>query len=314
MTAKYRHNLPQLGDRIFLLDGGLETTLIFQEGVDLPLFAAFDLLSSAEGEQRLEDYFRPYIDIARQSRRGLILETPTWRASKVWADQLGYSAEELAEANRRAVALAERIRERHETADTPMVISGCIGPKGDGYDPSEAPSIDEARAYHQAQVDTFSDSAADLVAALTMNTVDEAIGIAQAAQSAGIPLVISFTTETDGRLPSGVTLAEAIRTVDEVTGGAPAYYMINCAHPEHFQQALDPGEDWTRRIRGLRANASRKSHEELDGSTELDEGNPAELGQLYASLRERFGHLTLLGGCCGTDDRHIRAIDACCRH
>lgn len=314
MIAKYRNNLPQLDDRIFLLDGGLETTLVFHEGVELPLFAAFDLLSTREGEQRLERYFKPYVDIARQSRRGLILETPTWRASKAWGEQLGYSEAELAEINRRAVALAERVRELHETEQTPMVISGCIGPKGDGYNPSEAPSIEEARAYHQAQIETFRDTAADLVAALTLNTVDEAIGIVQAAKAAGMPSVVSFTTETDGRLPNGVSLGEAIRTVDEVTGAAPAYFMINCAHPDHFAQALEPGADWTRRIRGIRANASRKSHKELDESTALDAGDPAELGELYAALRERFGHLTLLGGCCGTDARHIQAIDARCKH
>ncbi|MFL1485907.1 homocysteine S-methyltransferase family protein [Marinobacter sp. LN3S78] len=314
MTAKYRNNLPQLDNRIFLLDGGLESTLIFLDGVELPLFAAFDLLSTREGEQKLEAYFEPYVDIARKSRRGLILETPTWRASKAWGQQLGYSEAELADANRRAVALMERIRERHETPETPMVISGCIGPKGDGYTPSGELTIEEARAYHQSQIDTFRDTAADLVAALTLNTVEEAIGIVQAAVSAGMPSVVSFTTETDGRLPSGVSLGEAIRTVDEVTDAAPAYYMINCAHPEHFSQGLEPGADWTRRIRGLRANASRKSHQELDNSTELDDGNPAELGELYASLRERFDHLTLLGGCCGTDVRHIQAIDTCCRH
>lgn len=312
MQAKYRTALPQLDDRIFLLDGGMETRLIFIDGVELPLFAAFNLLLTPEGEQILEDYYQPFVELAHRSGRGLILETPTWRASQDWGSQLGFTAADMADINQRSVALMERIRQRHERPETPMVISGCIGPRGDGYVPDQEMTVEQARDYHQAQISAFRDSAADMVAALTLNTVQEATGIVQAAKAAGLPVVVSFTTETDGTLPTGMSLREAIETVDEATDQAPVYYMINCAHPDHFSGALEPGQSWTRRIRGLRANASRKSHEELDGSDELDIGNPAELGNLYASLRERFGHLTVLGGCCGTDIRHVEAINSCC--
>lgn len=312
MQARYRNALPQLGDRLFLLDGGMETKLIFIDGVDLPFFAAFNLLLTPEGEEILEDYYQPYVELALQSKRGLILETPTWRASQDWGSQLGFTAGHMAAINQRSAALMERIRDRFECPETPMVISGCLGPRGDGYVADERMTVAQARDYHQPQIDAFRDSAADMVAALTLNTTQEATGIVQAAQRAGMPVVISFTTETDGYLPSGTSLRDAIEAVDDETDQGPVYYMINCAHPDHFSQALEPGQDWTRRIRGLRANASRKSHQELDGSDELDIGDPGELGRLYASLRDGLGHITVLGGCCGTDIRHIEAINSCC--
>lgn len=309
----YRNALPQLGDQLFLLDGGMETTLIYLDGLELPHFAAFDLLSTREGEEKLEAYYLPFVELARRSRRGLILESPTWRASPDWAEKLGYSLDELDDLNRKSIALLERIRERYQTPSTPMVISGCLGPRGDGYVPNQGMSANEARDYHQRQIDVFAGTAADMIAALTMNTVEEATGIVQAAQAAKIPVVISFTTETDGRLPCGVSLGEAVAAVDAATDKGPIYYMINCAHPDHFTPALTE-EPWTRRVRGIRANASRKSHEELDRSTELDAGDPSELGAQYAQLRERFSHLNVLGGCCGTDIRHIESIAGHCVH
>ena len=123
-----------------------------------------------------------------------------------------------------------------------------------------------------------------MVTVLTMTYAEEAIGITRAAVESGLPVVISFTLETDGRLPSGQALGEAIQQVDEDTESAPAYYMINCAHPTHFEDVLEPGAPWIDRIRGLRANASTKSHAELDEATELDDGDPADLGERHAAL------------------------------
>ena len=120
-----------------------------------------------------------------------------------------------------------------------------------------------------------------------------------------MPCVISFTVETDGRLPTGETLAEAIESVDAATGRSPAYYMINCAHPTHFDHVLDASEAWTKRLRGLRANSSRCSHAELDNAPELDIGDPHELSGQYAEFLRRFPHINVLGGCCGTDHRHV---------
>ena len=307
-TARYRDALPQLADVPFLTDGGIETTLIFHDGLDLPHFAAYDLLTRAGGADALRRYFDPYAAIARDSGVGIVLETATWRANPDWAGRLGHSPEELAELNRIAVRLLEDVRAVYETASTPIVISGCIGPRGDGYVVGDAMPAEEAEAYHAEQIGIFAETAADLVTALTMTYADEAVGIVRAATAAGMPVVISFTVETDGRLPSGQTLREAIEEVDARTDGAAAYFMINCAHPSHFEGVLEPGSAWTARIRGLRANASRLSHAELDEAEELDEGNPAELASDYVALRGRLPELHVLGGCCGTDHRHVGAM------
>jgi S-methylmethionine-dependent homocysteine/selenocysteine methylase len=310
--AKYRDELPQLGDEVFLTDGGLETTLIFDDGVDLPDFAAFPLMADPDGEQRLRGYFDTYASLANRDGVGIVLETPTWRANPDWGGRLGYDAAALAEANRRSVVLLEETRQRYETSDSPVVISGCIGPRGDGYNPSAVMTADEARAYHAPQIEAFRDAEADLVTVMTINYVDEAIGVALAARDAGMPVVISFTLETDGALPTGQSLGEAIEAVDAATDAYTAYYMINCAHPTHFEDVLAAGGPWKERIRGLRANASRRSHAELDEAEELDRGDPDELGAQYRQLRQAHGHINVLGGCCGTDDSHVAAISAAC--
>jgi S-methylmethionine-dependent homocysteine/selenocysteine methylase len=301
--------LPQLsGDRLFLTDGGLETTLIFHLGLELPDFAAFDLLRDDTGAEALRRYYESYIAIAREHGAGIVLDTATWRASRDWGERLGYSPEELAEANRRAVALIEELRILNP--DVPAVLDGVIGPRWDGYVVGETMTPEEAEAYHSEQIGTFAGTAADMVSAITMTYADEAVGIARAAQAAGLPAAISFTVETDGRLPSGQPLGAAIEQVDAETASAPAYFMINCAHPTHFEAALEG--PWLERVRGIRANASRMSHEELDASEELDEGDPDELAEQYRALRDRLPNATVLGGCCGTDDRHVAAIAAAC--
>lgn len=312
--ATYRDSLPQLGDGLFITDGGLETTLIFDDGLELPDFAAFDLLKTPEGEAVLRRYFRTYAEIAKRFGTGLVLESPTWRANADWGTRLGYDAEALAEANRRAIRLLEEIREEYRTARTPVVISGCLGPRGDGYVPDHAMSAREAEAYHGEQIATFAGSAADMVCAVTMNYSEEALGIVRAARQAAMPVAVSFTVETDGHLPTGQTLKAAIEQLDEATSGYPGYYMINCAHPTHFEPVVNDGGIWLDRIRGLRANASPRSHAELNESPELDSGNPVELGAQYARLRDRLVRLNVMGGCCGTDHRHVEQIaEACSR-
>jgi S-methylmethionine-dependent homocysteine/selenocysteine methylase len=304
----HRTSLPQLDGDLFLTDGGIETTLIFHRELDLPEFAAFVLLDDDKGLDELRRYYEPYLALARESGAGFVLESPTWRASPRWADRVGVSLEKLDELNRKAIELMEELRDGAGTGDAPVVISGCIGPQDDGYNPTETLSADAARDYHSTQIGTFADTAADMVAAITMTYPDEAIGVAQAAKDAGLPSAISFTVETDGRLPNGQDLGDAIQEVDAATGGAPAYYMINCAHPTHFEAALATDEAWPQRIRGLRANASTMSHAELDEAEELDDGDPEDLGARYAALRERLPRLNVLGGCCGTDHRHVAAI------
>jgi S-methylmethionine-dependent homocysteine/selenocysteine methylase len=310
--AKYRHRLPQLDGGLFLTDGGLETTMIFHDGFDLPLLAAFVLLESEQGRAALRAYFDCYVATAVEHGTGFILESPTWRANPDWGARLGYDRSRLARANRAAIAMMHHIRDAHATAQTQLVVSGNIGPRGDGYDPGALMSPGEAEAYHAWQIGVFADAGADLVSAFTLTNVNEAIGVARAAKAAGMPCVISFTLETDGKLPTGESLAAAIASVDRETNYGPAYYMINCAHPDHFSDALDQDAAWMKRLRGLRANASRNSHAELDNSTELDAGDPEELGTLYAGLLRRFPHINVLGGCCGTDHRHVASISAAC--
>jgi S-methylmethionine-dependent homocysteine/selenocysteine methylase len=305
---KYRDRLPQLDDYLFLSDGGIETVLIFQEGLDLPAFAAFDLLKDEAGTDALREYFAPFALLAHEHGVGFVAESPTWRANPRWASEIGYTEAELDGFNRRAIALMEDLREEYEAPGAPVVISGCVGPSDDGYNPAELLTAEAAEAYHSTQIATFADTAADMITAITMTYAEEAIGITRAAVKHGLPVVISFTVETDGRLPSGQPLGEAIQQVDEATGGAVAYYMINCAHPTHFEDVLEAGAPWVERIRGLRANASTCSHAELDEATELDAGDPADLGARYAALTARLPKLSVLGGCCGTDHRHIAAI------
>jgi S-methylmethionine-dependent homocysteine/selenocysteine methylase len=308
--SKYRHRLPQLADRLFMTDGGMETFLVFHEGVELPAFAAFDLLRRADGLERLRRYYERYVALARVHALGLVLESPTWRANADWGRVLGYDAVALADANRLAIGLLLEIRAALESREVPIVIGGVLGPRGDGYVVERLMSPAEARDYHAEQVGVFAGSDADMVTVYTLNYVDEGIGVALAAREHRMPAAISFTLETDGRLPSGETLEEAVQRVDAASGGHPAYYMINCAHPEHFQPVLRGGGDWVRRIRGLRANASRLSHAELEQCTELDVGDPLELGRSYRELRELLPGLAVVGGCCGTDHRHVGAICA----
>ena len=310
--AKYRKSLPHLsGDELFLTDGGLETTLIYHDGFELPHFAAFDLMKSAAGRTGLRAYYERYLAIATYNRVGFILEAPTWRANPDWGAKLGYSPEALAAVNGESIALMAALRSDHETRRSPMVISGCVGPRGDGYRPDRMMTADEAELYHSSQIRAFRDAGADMVTAITMNYAEEAIGIARAADEANMPVVISFTVETDGRLATGQTIAGAISAVDEATGNAPTYYMINCAHPSHFEDALAGGA-WLDRIHGLRANASVKSHAELDAATELDAGDPMDLGARYSRLHRKLRNLNVLGGCCGTDHRHVREICLSC--
>jgi homocysteine S-methyltransferase len=310
--TKYRNALPQLEGGFYLTDGGIETTLIFHEGLNLPDFAAFHLLKTLEGETALRNYFHTYAKIAQKFGTGLILESATWRANADWGVRIGYSAKTLANANRKAIYLLERIREEYETEQTPMVISGCIGPRGDGYIPNSVMNAQEAESYHREQIETFAGSAVDMVTAITMNYAEEAIGIARAAQKFNMPVALSFTVETDGNLPTGQTLQSAIRQVDDATSGYPAYYMINCAHPTHFEHILADGRPWLERIRGIRANASRRSHAELNEASDLDAGNPVELGTQYRRLKDQLPHLNVMGGCCGTDHRHVEQIAESC--
>jgi homocysteine S-methyltransferase len=306
--SKYRNQLPLLEDHPFMTDGGLETSLVFHQGIELPYFASYDLLKTEEGVALVERHYERFTHVALKHGVGIVLGTPTWRASRDWGDKLGYSRSTLADANRRAVEQLARFRSKWETPAMPIVIVGTIGPRGDGYRAGTRMSASAAQNYHQEQINTFAATQADMVGGFTLNYIDEAIGMVQAAKAAGMPVSISFTVETDGRLPSGDTLQQAIERTDAETEKYASFFMINCAHPSHFEGTLQDGGDWLQRIRGVRANASRRSHAELDEAEELDDGDPAEFGEETAALRGFLSRMNIIGGCCGTDHRHADQI------
>ena len=293
---------------LLLADGGLETWLVYHEGVELPHFAAFDLLRRPAGRAILERYYRAFAELGAREGVGVILETATWRASADWGARLGYDAGQLEALHHELVDLLSRVRASFEPGPAPILVAGCMGPRSDAYAPTIRMTVEEAAAYHAAQIATFAATPVDLVVASTLGYVEEAVGIALAAVSLPVPLVLSFTVETDGRLPSGQRVGAAIEQVDEATGGRVAYYMINCAYPSHVARGLEPDAPWLPRLRGLRANASAKSHAELDAATEVDAGDVDELAAGFAALRTMWPTLTVVGGCCGTDRRHVERI------
>jgi len=286
-----------------LTDAGLETVLVFDEGIELPHFAAFPLVDSEDGRAALRRYYGPFLELARDRDVPLVLSAPTWRANTDWARLLGYEDDDLASVNRRAVEFLEGMAADYDE----VVIEGSVGPRSDAYNPAFLMDADEAERYHAVQLRTFADAGCAQATALTLTYPDEAVGIARAAKAAGIPIVLGFTVETDGRLPSGDSIEEAILAVDNATDEAAEFFVINCAHPTHFADALPQGDSRTR-IRGLRANASRLSHAELDEAEELDSGDPSDLAERYVALRRDLPELEVVGGCCGTDIRHVTAI------
>lgn len=304
-------SLPTRGGGPFLADGGLETYLLFKEGFDLPYFSSLTLLEKRDGIIGLRNYYQRFLDIARHHGAGFVLDAPTWRASPDWGETLGFDLSKLAGLNVRAVELIEGVRRGAPADSPPIVLNAPIGPRGDGYDPGALMSAGEACEYHRWQIETLAEAGVEMVSALTMTNVQEAQGIAAAAIATGLPAVISFTVETDGRLPTGMSLADAVARIDDQLGDDIRFYMINCAHPTHFASVLDDPV-LAQRIGGLRANASRMSHAELDEAAELDEGNPTELGEDYRLLLDALPQLCLLGGCCGTDHHHVGAIAEAC--
>jgi len=305
--ARYRTSLPQLSGHLFLADGGVETDLIFNHGIEIREFAAHTLLSSTEGRGALASYFRRFLALARDMGTGFILDSQTWKAHVHWADDLAASEDELRTANHESIAFIDGLHGEFNDNEKPIVLNGLIGPRGDAYTPDAALAAHEAEQYHSKQIAWLAETDVDMVTATTFTQSDEAIGVVRAASGAGLPVVVSFTVETDGRLPTGQPLGDAIEAVDGATGSAASYFMVNCAHPDHFSHTLEDS-DWARRIRAIRCNASRKSHAELDESETLDDGDPVELGGQYVAIRRRMPWLNIFGGCCGSDLRHVSEI------
>lgn len=309
-----------LHDTSFLTAAGTETYLLFQQGFALREFCAFEVFEDEAASAALErDYLRPIMTAAAAGGHGLLLDALVWRAHPDYLSALGYPAGDIGRINSLAVRQTRAVAARWQASgpaarSCPVLVAADIGPRGDGYRTgSEAPAIDSAEAYHAVQVDALADAGVDVVCALTMTTANEAIGIVRAAAKLAVPVIVSPTVETDGRLPDGSTLGEFIDRVDSAAPVLPVYYMVNCAHPTHLVPTLEAaaghGEAWVGRFRGFRANASQKSHAELDNSTSLDRGDPARLATEIAAMKRTYG-LRLIGGCCGTDAEHIAAIAA----
>jgi S-methylmethionine-dependent homocysteine/selenocysteine methylase len=305
--SKYRNQLPQMSGGLFLTDAGLETDLIFNHGIEIREFAAHTLLPDPQGRKAVANYFRGFLSLANEYDAGFVLDSQTWKAHLHWAEDLGATEQELHEANKDSIAFIAELRDEFAENSKPIVLNGVIGPRGDAYAPEARLAAKEAEEYHAKQMGWLAETEVDMVTALTFTQSDEAIGIVRAAQSAGLPIVISFTVETDGSLPTGQPLNEAIVAVDEATDGAAVYFMVNCAHPDHFFDGLDDSS-WARRIRGLRCNASRLSHAELDECEVLDDGDPEELANQYQAITTTMPWLNVFGGCCGSDLRHVARI------
>jgi S-methylmethionine-dependent homocysteine/selenocysteine methylase len=288
----------------YVSDGGLETDLIFNRGVDLPEFASFPLVEDDGGRDLLRDYYDGYASVARRAGAGLTLESPTWRANPDWGARVGYDAVALDRVNRAAIGFLHELRASYADV-TDVRIIGAIGPRGDGYVAGEKTDPDEAAEYHSAQVEAFAAAGADVVAAYTITGPEEAIGITRAARRAGVPVLVGFTVETDGRLPDGTPLRDAVARVEETE--APDGFVVNCAHPTHIAPALEDGS-WLGRIVQVNPNASTLSHAELDAAEELDAGDLGLLTTSYDVLRARLPGLSVVGGCCGTDARHVAAL------
>lgn len=288
-----------------LTDGGIETVLLFRDGFELPCFASFPLLRADRGRVALRRYYQPFLDLAEEQGLPFVIDTPTWRANPDWGARLGYNLARLEGANSDAVEFVCELAE--ERPD--VTIDGVLGPRGDGYVVGDRMTGDEAAEYHAWQIGALRRAGAERITALTLSYPEEAIGVVHAAAAVGVPVVPSFTVETDGRLPDGTPIAEAIDRVDGATGGAAEFFMVNCAHPMHIAAGLD-GAPALNRIGGLRVNASALSHAELDEAEELDEGDPVALGRENATLRDMLPAIQVLGGCCGTDHRHVSEIAA----
>jgi homocysteine S-methyltransferase len=301
----YRKNLPQLGTDIFACYTGMETEILFRDGIDLPGFACYPLLLNPEHKNLIREYYGKLADLARDQNVGLILESVTWVANRDRGAELGFSPAELKRFNLEAIQLLAEVRE--EKGDLPTVLSGQVGPRDDGYAPKSKMTTEQAADYHSEQIEVYAQSDVDIVSGFTICYPEEAAGIVRAAQRHELPVAIAFTVETDGRLPCGTSLKDAIEQVDNETKSGAEYFLLNCAHPDHFTPILDNGQ-WMKRLKGIVANASRCSHAELDNAIELDDGDPVELGLQLGALRNQYPHLTIVGGCCGSSLKHMKHI------
>ena len=230
-------------------------------------------------------------------------------------------ADKVGKANKAGVELLKSLREEFASEETKIVISGAMGPLGDAYQLSEetrdgdgrssgsGSRLEDVMGCYRGQVAALAEAGADMISIMTVTSTDEAVAAVLLAREASLPVWVSFTVETDGKLLDGRTGERFINDVDDATDRYASYFGINCAHPTHFLDALRGlSKEARARIREVRVNASDKSHAELDESEELDRGDPKVLGGLHAKIRELLPRLCVVGGCCGTDEEHVREM------
>lgn len=295
--------------RHYLTEGGFETEVLYKWGFELPQFAVFPLLEDATARQVMLDIYRRILDVARKHDVIPLLGSFDYRASADWGALLGYDQASLDDAVEYGITLLRDLVRAHAPELPEAYVAGYIGPRGDAYGRDDTITANEAEDYHTPQLLAQKRAKADLVWAMTFNSVPEAIGVVRAARAARMPLAVSFSLDSRSRLSTGPTVAAAIAEVDAATNGGPDFYTLNCSHPIEFEPALVPG-DWTRRLRGIRPNAAKMDKIALCKLGHLEDGDPVELGQQMSGLLDRYPHFDIWGGCCGTDHRHADQICA----
>jgi S-methylmethionine-dependent homocysteine/selenocysteine methylase len=299
---------PRLENKFYLTEGGTETDVLYKWGFELPEFAMFPLLDDPKADQVIRDIYRRYFDVAEKHDTGMLIVGHDYRASPDWGAKLGYTPEGLADMERRTIGFLDSIRREYEDRVSDVYIAGGVGPRGDAYGTGGGITEAEAEDYHSVQLTTLKSTPADMAIALTINNIAEAVGIVRAAESIDIPIGISLTLTTEGRLGSGPTLRDAIETIEEKTNGAAAWFGTNCSHPLEFASALADDGPWRDRLRYVRPNAAKMDKVALCKLGHLEDGDPVELGEQMGGVARRFPRADILGGCCGTDERHLGEI------
>ena len=298
----------QVSGLIYLTEGGQETEVMYRHGFDLPEFAMFPLLDQPDAVEVVRAMYSAVLDTAERHGCAVLLGGLDYRASPDWAGLIGYDPTALAAMQTRAIEFLREVSDPYRDRLPDVRIAGIVGPRGDAYQVNPTITADESEEYHSVQLATLAASGVDLVEAMTFNNVDEAVGLARAASSAGLPLSVSFVLDSDHNLNGGPSLKEAIESVDAAAGSdRPAFYGINCSHPFEFMPAIESGE-WFKRIRCLRPNAAAADKISLCTLGHLEEGDPVELGSLMGQLAADYPHIDIWGGCCGTWDKHLDHI------
>jgi len=301
--------LPSMGTgEFFLTEGGTETEMMYRHGFELPEFCMLPLLDNPQAVSAMRGMFCQQLDVAAEFGLSFLLTGLDYRASPDWGAKLGYSPSALADANIAAIEFLRDIAKGYEGQIPHLHIGGILGPRGDAYSLNNEITAESAAAYHAVQLETLKRANVDFVCAATFNSIAESVGALRAADRIGLPLSVSLTLDSSCRLKSGPTLAEAITEIDAQAGdAAPEFYMVNCSHPLEYEPALE-NQDWIRRLRGVRPNASKMEKLALCKLGHIEEGDPVELGSQVRDLSKRYPHMDIFGGCCGTGHNHLREI------